>query len=248
MGHSAASSDGLYARIAVRPPPGCILRRLSEEYTITHFVPGVPDSHRPQVVLEQPAGEERDVTSTDGIEEVMRLDDRVFCYLRHAEPADEATEATETSNTTEATDATSADADRASTLSYGFGFLPIMPVAFRFHDGWVDLHLVTAQYQALRATVNCLRDREFDVDLRQVIQGGRHELPATDDRRLISAIDLSTLTDRQREVAAVAVGMGYFRDDGASTAEIASALTISKSTLSEHLRIVVEKVLSQVFP
>lgn len=55
------------------------------------------------------------------------------------------------------------------------------------------------------------------------------------------------LTDRQREVARTATEMGYYDSDGASAEDIASALDISRSTLSTHLRRITAKVFDQLF-
>ena len=55
------------------------------------------------------------------------------------------------------------------------------------------------------------------------------------------------LTERQREVATVATEMGYFERDGASAAEVADALGISKSTLSTHLRAVTASAFRELF-
>lgn len=54
------------------------------------------------------------------------------------------------------------------------------------------------------------------------------------------------LTARQYEVARRAIEMGYFGGD-ATTEEIAAALDISPSTLSEHLKTVQEKVFVTLF-
>ena len=55
------------------------------------------------------------------------------------------------------------------------------------------------------------------------------------------------LTERQREVARTATEMGYFETDGASAEEVATALDISPSTLSSHLRASTEKLFKHHF-
>lgn len=55
------------------------------------------------------------------------------------------------------------------------------------------------------------------------------------------------LTDRQREVARTAARMGYYDPDGASAEEVADELDISTSTLSTHLRRIMEKVFRRLF-
>ena len=69
---------------------------------------------------------------------------------------------------------------------------------------------------------------------------------AVDHRGRDRGVDLD-LTERQREVATVAAEMGYFERGGASAAEVAAALDISKSTLSTHLRAVSAKVFRELF-
>ena len=55
------------------------------------------------------------------------------------------------------------------------------------------------------------------------------------------------LTERQREVARTAARMGYYEPEGASAAEVADDLDISPSTLSTHLRRIMDKVFRQLF-
>jgi len=59
--------------------------------------------------------------------------------------------------------------------------------------------------------------------------------------------DSLQLTDRQREVARTATEMGYFETGGASAEEVASALDITPSTLSSHLRTITEKLFHHHF-
>lgn len=42
--------------------------------------------------------------------------------------------------------------------------------------------------------------------------------------------------------------MEYFGSDGTDAGTVATKLAISQSTLSRHLRVVLRKILSQVFP
>lgn len=57
----------------------------------------------------------------------------------------------------------------------------------------------------------------------------------------------ATLTDRQLEVARVATRMGYYDRDGASSADVAAELGISRSTLSTHLRRINAKLFDSLF-
>lgn len=54
-------------------------------------------------------------------------------------------------------------------------------------------------------------------------------------------------TDRQLEVARTAARMGYFDPEGATATEVADELGISPSTLSTHLRRIMNKVFNCIF-
>jgi len=239
---SPSTADGLYARIRVRPGPDSVLRRLSEEHTVQQYAPGTPGGARPQVVVD-PANND-DLLADGSIAEVIWLGDRAVCLLRHPErPPQPQKPTTDSAVTDQPTDLL---ADHEMAL-YGFGELPVSPFAVRLADGWLELHLVTTAYPALRETVSRLRDARFDVDLRQVVQSDRTSADV-EGVPTLSTVDRSVLTDRQREVATVAIEAGYFETDGAAAAEVADRLGISKSTLSEHLRAVIRKLLSQILP
>lgn len=81
--------------------------------------------------------------------------------------------------------------------------------------------------------------------LDQLVQDG--DATAVDIAASAPVVALDGLTPRQREVAAVAVDHGYFDPEGATAADVASELSISKSTLSEHLRIVQRELVRQSF-
>lgn len=233
-------ATGLYARIKLRPPPDCVLRRLSEQHRIIQFTPGRADGHQTQIVIEGVDKEDRSL-AVSGIDECIWLGEWAVCLLRHADSH------AGTANGSEPTgDVDSFEGMHHEMLLYGFDRLPIQPVSIQFIDGWVELHLIATAYPKLRATVSELRAAAFDVDLRQVVQSDRAPTSAIDEQPTLSVVDLSALTARQREVAAAAVDSGYFSSEGATPTEIASSLDISQSTLSEHLRIVIRKLLSQV--
>jgi len=220
-------------------------------------MPGVPGGSRPQAVVEPSADAETGSLHADGVEEIIWVGDRAVCFLDHltsmsypsdssAEDADQATADHATADEKPRPTTTyQSSPDCHTMVLYGFGRLPVAPFTIRLVDGWIELHFVTMAYPKLRETVSELREAAFDVDLRQVIQSARASVSMV-DTATVSAVDLSTLTDRQREVANVALEMGYFETGGPTAEEIASTLQISKSTLSEHLRIVIRKLLSQV--
>ncbi|WP_162551663.1 helix-turn-helix domain-containing protein [Halohasta litchfieldiae] len=236
-------AKGLYARIRVRPVRECILRQLSEEHVVQQYMPGTPDGNRPQVLVEPATETEGNSLNADSIEQTIWLGDRVVCLLRHCESTPPKRE-----STTENQPPPDSRNPNCGMVLYGFGHLPVAPVAVQLSDGWLELHFVTTAYPKLRETISDLREAAFDVDLRQVVQSDRTSVPLLDELPMLSMVDLSVLTDRQREVATVAIEMGYFEETGATAEETADALDISKSTLSEHLRIVIRKLLSQIIP
>lgn len=61
-------------------------------------------------------------------------------------------------------------------------------------------------------------------------------------------VDVSTLTERQRQVGETAIEMGYFDSDGAGAQTVAEEFDISRSSLSQHLRAIIRKIFSQFFP
>lgn len=127
-------------------------------------------------------------------------------------------------------------------LARGFGFLPVGPYAVRWAYGRLRLHVAVADREETRETVATLRAAGFDAELAGIAAGDAAD-PAT-----LVVLDLSTLTERQREVAQVAVDRGYFDPDGADAAVVADELGISKATLSDHLRSVRAEIGEQAFP
>jgi hypothetical protein len=122
------------------------------------------------------------------------------------------------------------------------GGLPVAPYAIRWRDGWMLLELAARDGEEVRAVVSALREAGHDVELRRVTRD------AVGDRAGGTAtVDLSALTERQREVAVAAVERGYFDPCGPSAAVLADELGISKSTLSEHLRAVQRELVRQLF-
>lgn len=222
-------STGVYARIAVRPPSSCILRQLSEKYTILQFRPGSAGEYHPQVIIENPPETNISISESVKIEEIVRLGKQAIYQLRYPDERRQ-------------------DPDPRLLSCYGFDFLPVVPFRFGFHDSWIDIHVATDEYAQLRDTVSCLRERTFDIDLKQVIQSDQYKTSLAQSQQATSAVDLSSLTSRQREVATVALKNGYFSDKGEKTSKIASELDISKPALSAHLRTVIQKTLSQLFP
>jgi len=104
-------------------------------------------------------------------------------------------------------------------------------VDLRTHQGMVRLVFHAADMATLQQVMAALQDAFPTVDVQRLLRS-EHDRP--DDALLF--VDRSTLTDRQREVLEVAHRMGYFdHPKGANAGEVADALDISRSTLSEHL-------------
>lgn len=80
------------------------------------------------------------------------------------------------------------------------------------------------------------RDEEVQFSLEKLYSSGPRAMVADSDSLK------AQLTPRQREVAHTVTRMGYYEQEGASAAEVADELGISRSTLSTHLRRIMAKV------
>jgi DNA-binding CsgD family transcriptional regulator len=109
-------------------------------------------------------------------------------------------------------------------------------------DGSLHLVFHAVDMEALQAVILSLRDRFPEVDVRRLL---RDEHDAAEDNLVF--LDRSRLTERQREVLETAHAMGYFEHPkGANAGEVADALGISTSTLSEHLAAAQSKLLDAI--
>ncbi|WP_101296916.1 helix-turn-helix domain-containing protein [Halegenticoccus soli] len=245
------NSSGLYARIAVCPGRECPVRRLSEDGRVRDFRPGRSDGHPPQIAVEPPNGGGGDPLADYPVEEIAWVGGHAVCRLPTVGPV----------SAFETADAIVADQGvdgrlpppcenygGGGCLAYGFSFLPVEPYRFHWRGGWLQLHFAVSEYSALQRTIERLNDAGFDLDLRQIIRSERARELQADAESTTAVVDLLTLTERQREVAETAIEMGYFEPDGADAETIAAKLDVSRSTLSRHLRIVIRKILSQLFP
>lgn len=112
------------------------------------------------------------------------------------------------------------------------------PVAdIRAEGGTLVITFHADAVDEVRDIVEHLTEAYGDVSLRSLGHDGEEcETDAV-------LVDRGTLTDRQREVLETAVEMGYFTyPKGANASEVAAALDISVSTLSEHLAAAQSKV------
>ncbi|HET7323670.1 MAG TPA: helix-turn-helix domain-containing protein [Halococcus sp.] len=244
------SSSGLFARVAVRPGYDCPIRRLAEDGHVHEFRPGRSDGHPPQIVVEPPNEECGGPLTNYPIEEITWVGGSVICRLPTVGPVS-LFESSEETTTDESVDGefppVCENYGGGSCLGYGFSFLPVEPYRFYWRGGWLQLHFAVSEYPMLQRTVERLDDAGFDIALRQIIHSERARELGEDAESMTAVVDLSTLTERQRQVAATAIEMGYFTPDG-DAAGIASKLDISQPTLSRHLRVVIRKILSQLFP
>jgi DNA-binding transcriptional ArsR family regulator len=220
---------------------------------VRRFRPGNLGGNSPQVVVEPDESGGTDPLAPFPVEEILRAGGRIVCRLPTVGPVSHST----TENSTERQEQESSinsepvppmcdNHGGGSCLAFGFEFLPVDPYRLRWRNGWLHVSIATREYATLRETIERLGGAGFDVDLRQIIRGEHATELHTNTEQRTELVDLSVLTDRQRQVAETAIEMGYFSPDGADAAHVAATLDISQSTLSRHLRVVTEKILSQV--
>jgi DNA-binding transcriptional ArsR family regulator len=128
----------------------------------------------------------------------------------------------------------------------GFDHLPLRPYDLSVTGEWLRLAFAAVDETELRACMERLDELGRSVSL-EALRAGDDADAGTEEPRTV-LVDLSDLTARQRETAALAVRHGYFESEGVSAGELADHLDVSKATVSEHLRVVRAKVGRQLFP
>ena len=241
-GQSMPETDGVHAQLAVKPRDDCPLGRVVSDYAVRQFVPAGAETP-PQVVLDADsvASEATEAVSVDeaALRPVEATKEAVVCRLVDPDRGDEQANATAAGGHA---DWSCPDcAGRCPTG--GFDFLPLRPYDHSVTDEWLRLTFAAADESELRACLRRLDDAGQAVSLETL----RAEPDDPDDAQT-ALVDLSDLTARQRETAALAVRQGYFESDGISAAELADQLDVAKATVSEHLRAVRAKVGRQLFP
>jgi predicted DNA binding protein len=119
-------------------------------------------------------------------------------------------------------------------------FGPVTSVHAR--DGTLHVTIHAADMDRLREVVERLRERYDDVSMEYLVQSRE-----ADEQPELVPVDLKRLTDRQREVLETAHRMGYFEyPREANATEVAAALDIQPSTLSEHLAAAQSKLLDEL--
>jgi DNA-binding CsgD family transcriptional regulator len=219
--------DGIHAQLAVRPPEDCPLGRVVADYPVRNLVPAQGETP-PQVVVEDDA----DAVADDGALSVVdETKEAVICRL------------------------TPAAGDREEWVcehcgercpAEGFDHLPLRPYDLSVTGESLRLAFAAVDDDELRACMEELESLGRSVSL-EALRADDDAEPDPEDPRTV-LVDLSDLTGRQRETAALAVRQGYFESDGVSAAGLADQLDVSKSTVSEHLRAVRAKVGQQLFP
>jgi DNA-binding CsgD family transcriptional regulator len=236
------TADGIHAQLTVRPRPDCPLGRVVADYDVRRLVPaqaGTP----PQVVLETDATDAADDPVLRPVEETKET---VVCRLRGDAAATTDGDEQQDEDATGRDDETWACAHcPVRCLAGGFDHLPLRPYDLSVTDGRLRLAFAAVDEAELRTSM----ERLDDLGERVSLQSLRTDAAADDASEPPTVlVDLSDLTARQRETAALAVRRGYFEAGGVSAAEVADELDVAKATVSEHLRAVRAKVGRQLFP
>jgi len=214
--------NGTHAQLAVEPRRDCPLREITATYDIRGFRParGTTPS---QIVVET-----RDVTTLDdepACEPVVATERFVVCRLVP-------------------------DADRPPEcglcgpercLAEGFEHLPVQPYDLSWADNRLLVTIAATDAETIQACLDRLAETTASASVETMSTN------TAEDEATTVLVDLDVLTDRQREIAELAVERGYYGSDGSSAAELAEQLDISKATLSEHLRTVRSKLGQQIF-
>jgi DNA-binding transcriptional ArsR family regulator len=131
------------------------------------------------------------------------------------------------------------DGCRDDCLACNMDIVPVEPYQVRCVDGALLLDIAARSGTEVECIQRQLKEHGADVEPRRLSDGD----PTGSGPQAV--VDLSRLTDRQREAAAIAIDEGYFTSDGADAGAVADRLGVSQSTLSEHLRAVESELLSQ---
>jgi DNA-binding CsgD family transcriptional regulator len=225
-----AETDGVHAQLAIKPREDCPLGRVVADYAVRRFVPAGAETP-PQVVLDaDSAAGGAGVVDEPALRPVEETKAVVVCRL--VPPDGEA----------DGDSDWSCPGCSTRCPTGGFDFLPLRPYDRSVTGEWLRLTFAALDESALRACLRRLDDAGRAVSLETL-----RAAPDGDDERAV-LVDLSDLTERQRETAALAVRRGYFEPDGVSADELADELDVAKGTVSEHLRAVRAKVGRQLFP
>ena len=212
------TGDGVHVELSIRPTRQCPAASLVADRRVYDFVDG-DASNAPQIVVDDTDPEALEARS--GVEAVLSRDGRVVCRCPKL--------ATREPDTCE----------HDHCLFRGLGFLPLQPYRRRWVDGVLHLSLATTDREAITDCLHRLDEAGFGVTTEQIVSGD------VESGAESTVVNVAALTRRQREVAELAVERRYFESDGPPAAVLADELDITKSTLSEHLRVVQSEILTQ---
>lgn len=109
-------------------------------------------------------------------------------------------------------------------------------------SGGLEVVFHARDFDQLQAIVAEFRERFHEVDIQRMVRAPRGGAPRDE-----VFVDRAKLTARQLEAVQTAYDMGYFEQPrGANASEIATALDITASTLTEHLAAAQRKLLADV--
>lgn len=112
-------------------------------------------------------------------------------------------------------------------------------------EGSITVMTFPPKRELLSELVSELREREFDVSVKQLISLENYEQSGRSTPLLC---DVSVLTEKEREAVDLAIENGYYTEsNGTSMQELADELDISKSALSSRLRSAESKVIRNIF-
>lgn len=225
-----ASTSAVHARLVVRPIRDCPVTRLAAGFGLRALVPPGTDDRAPQAIVEAPP-DERLVRA--GAHPVVRAGDATVCRLPSLERGPGGSVAACTHD---------------HCLAHGYGFLPIDPYRTRWAGDALHCSFAAIDTREVEHVVQRFGRADFLVELEQLIRADGGDAPeGVAAAEETTVLNLNALTDRQREIARVAVERGYFDTDGPSAEMIADDLGIAKATLSEHLRAVQRELVRQGF-
>lgn len=202
---------------------------LTEQTVISEFYP--QSDHNAQIIVERRLTQDFDTNPQ--VTTVLDADDRVLYRLTGFGPP---TDAMEGSGCPSCDDCTVDEC-----LLAAFDSVPVQPYERKWEDGKLCLNFALVDRTELETLIDSLRDIGYDVELRQLSR-----IIEESGRRSGVWLDLETLTPRQREALELAVGRKYFSSDSPGAETLAAELDISSSTFSEHVRIGLDKLFTQV--
>lgn len=229
-----SEGNGIYMRVAVRPRVNCLIKDISKTVNITSHVPGYEDGQLDQIIIER--SDHSELVERYPVCKIIETSDRII-YRFPDSTVDYGESGCKLSRRSCDT------CSNSGCTACEFENLPIHPCELSWKNGQLHMIMALSTQSEFQKSLGVFNNSSVDIDLLQIVHDDWNRTSGT----ISTLIDRSSLTARQREVTKRAIEMGYFDRQGASADTIATELGISKSTLSKHLRIVTEKILTQVF-